>query len=145
MAVKCDACWLSWHVRLSSATPVPPRAPLAGFVKKISKDYQTALAEGSEVAQETLSSVRTVRSFAREDHETARYSEKVQTTFRMGAKKAIAYGAFGGVIGTTSQFAVVFVLWYGSTLVIQKRFQTAQLISFLLVCSLLVQQLILNQ
>lgn len=50
----------------------------ARFIKRLSKDYQTALAEGSDAAQEALSSVRTVRSFAQEDKEAERYSNKVR-------------------------------------------------------------------
>lgn len=62
----------------------------ARFVKKLSKGYQNALAEGSDVAQETLSSIRTVRSFGREEVENDRYAGKVNATFKIGVKKAIA-------------------------------------------------------
>jgi ABC-type multidrug transport system fused ATPase/permease subunit len=48
------------------------------------------------VAQECLSNVRTVRSFAAERMEIGRYSDKVQESYRLGVKKALAYGAFVG-------------------------------------------------
>ena len=76
--------------------------------------------------------MRTVRSFAQEDKEAARYSDKVHTTFRIGARKALAYGSFAGTIGTVAQYAVVLVLWYGSTLVIQGEFSSSKLTAFLL-------------
>ena len=34
------------------------------------------------------------------------YTAKVQATFKLGAKKSVAYGAFGGVIGTIGQFTL---------------------------------------
>ena len=44
-----------------------------GFIKKISKETQAALAKAGAVAQESLSNVRVVRSFGAEAFEVGRY------------------------------------------------------------------------
>jgi len=102
------------------------------WVKSLSQRYQKALATASETAQEVFSSVRTVRSFAAEGKEAARYGKSVDDAYAMGAKKALAYGLFGGLIGTLGQYAVCLVLWYGGTLTLRGEMEAADLTSFLL-------------
>jgi ABC-type multidrug transport system fused ATPase/permease subunit len=109
----------------------------ARFIKRIAKEYQARLADASIVAQESLGAVRTVRSFAKEDKESGRYASAVNASYVQGSKRALAYGAFVGAIGLTGQCAVVLVLWYGGSLVINDRgrpggFDVGKLMSFLL-------------
>jgi len=103
------------------------------FVQRISERYQAALASASEVAQETLSSIRTVRSFAMEEAEQRRYGLSVRRSFALGSRKAAAFGAFIGLVASTAQFALVVVLWYGCNRVIDGDLDFGQLTSFLLV------------
>jgi len=42
------------------------------------------------VAQESFGAIRTVRSFAQEDYEIERYSEKVNETRSLGLKQAVS-------------------------------------------------------
>ena len=115
----------SWKLSLVMLSIVPLVAFAAvgygRFVKRLSQSYQSALADASETAQQAFSSVRTVRSFAAEAQEGERYLACISRSFTLGARKALAYGAFGGVIGTLGQYAVCLVLWYGGTLCIQVR------------------------
>eukprot|EP00908_Phaeocystis_cordata_P014119 Transcript_25220.p1 GENE.Transcript_25220~~Transcript_25220.p1 ORF type:complete len:481 (+),score=210.40 Transcript_25220:992-2434(+) len=126
----------SWKLSLVMLSVIPLVSLTAvcygKFVKRLSKDYQKALADASETAQEAFSSVRTVRSFAAEHKEGARYLQAIDRSYRMGAKKALAYGAFGGIIGTVGQYAVCLVLWYGGTLTLHGQMDAGQLTSFLL-------------
>ena len=46
-------------------------------IMQLSERYQTALASASEVAQETLSAMRTVRSFAAEERTSSRYDASI--------------------------------------------------------------------
>ena len=126
----------SWKLSLVMLSIVPLIAFAAvgygRFVKRLSQDYQSALADASETAQQAFSSVRTVRSFAAEAKEGERYLACISRSYKLGAQKALAYGAFGGVIGTVGQYAVCLVLWYGGTLCIQGQIGPGQLTSFLL-------------
>uniref|UniRef100_A0A7S4F8U8 Bile salt export pump n=3 Tax=Chrysotila carterae TaxID=13221 RepID=A0A7S4F8U8_CHRCT len=126
----------SWKLSLVMLAVVPAIAFVAvaygRFMKKVSKRYQAALAQASSVAQEALSSVRTVRSFAMEVREAKRYVSSVDESYGIGRQKALAYGLFGSIIGTVGQFAIILVLWYGGGLVIRGEMTLAALTSFLL-------------
>ena len=102
------------------------------MVKRLATKYQAALALAADTAQETFSAIRTVRSFAKEGREDERHSADVHESYKVGATKAVAYGAFGGVVGTIAQYAIALVLWYGGTLVLSGELAASDLISFLL-------------
>ena len=55
---------------------------------------QDSLAKANEVADETCATIRTVRSFANEDREAQRYRDKLNITYKLKIKEAIAYGGF---------------------------------------------------
>ena len=93
----------------------------ARFGKKIrtmSKEVQEALGGASAVADETLTSIRTVRSFAAEPVEVSRFERALKvalqkTTHRI---KSIAY--FMGGISLVGLLAIAVVLWLGGRYVI---------------------------
>ena len=113
----------------------------AVLVQKLSERYQTALARASDVAQEALSAIRTVRSFAKEMHESRRYDECVQSAYRIGARRARATGVFLGFVSATAQYALVVVLWVGCLQVIEGKLEFGKLTSFLLLAIYVVSSL----
>jgi ATP-binding cassette subfamily B (MDR/TAP) protein 9 len=60
-------------------------------LQRLSEDTQTSLAKANEVADEVLSSMRTVRSFANEMAEADRYGSFLNITLNISKKKAWAY------------------------------------------------------
>lgn len=62
--------------------------------QKLSKDVQTSLAEANKVAEETISSMRTVRSFANECGEVSSYHTKLLAMFQLNKKQALAYACY---------------------------------------------------
>ena len=102
------------------------------FVARLSQRYQTALGGASDVAQQALSSIRTVRSFAREEYERHRYDSSVRLAFKLGARRAAALGSFVGVTSTIAQVSLVCVLWYGCNQAIAGDIDLGELTSFLL-------------
>ena len=60
----------------------------------VTNDIQSSLAKGNTVAEECLSSMRTVRSFANEDAEFQVFKEKLGVTLKIYSRKAIFYGAW---------------------------------------------------
>lgn len=101
-------------------------------VRRLSKQTQDALARASEVAEESISNIRTVRSFAREAGEVQRYKKRIDEAFELGRKMAKAYGVFLGVMGFAGYVAVACVLWYGGTLVLVGGMSVGDLTAFLL-------------
>jgi ABC transporter fused permease/ATP-binding protein len=86
-------------------------------VRKLSRDVQDALAKSSEVAEEALSGIRTVRAFAAEPGEVRRYSGAVMGSFDLARKRASMAAAFMGVASFAAYSAAAAVLWYGGKLV----------------------------
>jgi len=62
------------------------------YVRRLSKAVQDALAQSNEVAEESISGIRTVRSFAAEEGELARYGKAVRHSFAL-AKARVRAGA----------------------------------------------------
>ncbi|XP_074916203.1 ABC-type oligopeptide transporter ABCB9 isoform X2 [Chelonoidis abingdonii] len=61
------------------------------YYKKLSKEVQNALAKANNTAEETISAMKTVRSFASEDMEANVYWEKLQQVYKLNKKEALAY------------------------------------------------------
>lgn len=55
---------------------------------------QTTLAEANKVAEETISAMRTVRSFANENREAESYYAKLLVMFQLNKKQALAYACY---------------------------------------------------
>jgi ATP-binding cassette subfamily B protein len=128
--------WTSWKLTLVMLAVVPLVAIGAGIygrkLRQISKDVQDALAVSSEVAEETLSGVRTVRAFAREESEVARYRSAVDESFRLAKYRAKLGASFTGGISFAGYGAIAAVLWYGGVMLSEGELSFGELTSFLL-------------
>src|SRR5438105_206744 len=114
---------------------VPPIA-LGGVlygrrVRKLSRDVQDALASASEVAEEAISGIRTVRSFTAEQAETARYAGKVMGAYQLAKKRVYAGASFMAVGSFAAYAAAALVFWYGGRLVVRGQMTVGGLTSFL--------------
>ncbi|MBC7658946.1 MAG: ATP-binding cassette domain-containing protein [Chitinophagaceae bacterium] len=101
-------------------------------LKTISRDVQDAVAETGVVAEETISGIRTVRSFAKESFEVSRYKSVVQESYklaRLRIKTIATITAIGSCLGFS---AIVAVLWYGGRLVVAGHMTVGDLTSFIL-------------
>lgn len=102
------------------------------YVKKLSKQTQVAISEITKVAEERLSSVRTVQAFAKEESEQKRYALRVHEVFALAKKEAFASGAFFGGAGLSGNLAVLAVLGYGGQMVMKNIITIGELTSFML-------------
>ncbi len=115
---------------------IPPLGLLAAKfgkkVKAISKRSQDALAASSGVAEEGISGVRTVKSFAQENFENNRYDQRLEVSFGLSKEKIRVVASFTNLVSLVGLSAVVFIIWYGGTLVIREELSVGTLTSFLL-------------
>ncbi|AUX40999.1 ABC transporter permease [Sorangium cellulosum] len=100
-------------------------------VRKLSRDVQDALARASEVAEEALAGIRTVRAFAAEPHEAERYAGRVSASFALARKRIFASARFMALVTFAGYSAAALVLWYGAHLVVADRMTLGELTSFL--------------
>jgi len=119
-------------VMLAVVPPVAMGAVIYGRrVRKLSKEVQDALAASSEVAEESLSGVRTVRSFAAEKSEVARYRSAVEKSFDLARKRIRQSSTFMAVASFSGFSAAAAVFWYGGRLVVDGALTVGGLTSFL--------------
>ncbi|MFP4016404.1 MAG: ABC transporter ATP-binding protein [Halanaerobiales bacterium] len=99
-------------------------------IRRVSRRVQIKIADISDVLQETLSAVRVVKSFSREDYEYDKFVVENQENFRAKVKKT-QYGAIlSPLIEFIAAIAFVSILWYGGYEVLNGRMDAASLIAF---------------
>ncbi len=117
-------------------TVVPPVALAAVYygrkVRKLGKEVQDALAQSNGVAVESLSGIRTVRSFAAEKIELKRYREAIDSSLGLSFRRIRFSAAFMGGASFSSYAAGSLVFWYGGRMVAQGDLTTGELTSFLM-------------
>jgi len=101
-------------------------------VRRLSREVQDAVGESGAVAEESLAALRTVRLFAAEPAEGARYAAAVQRAFRLARARAFSSGTFMAVVTTAGFSALALVIWYGGLLVFDGLLTVGQLMSFLI-------------
>ncbi|XP_016385103.1 ATP-binding cassette sub-family B member 9-like [Sinocyclocheilus rhinocerous] len=102
------------------------------YYKKLTKEVQTALAQANKVAEETISAMRTVRSFANEDQEGDSYYSRLQEMFILNKKQAVAYACFMWSSYVSELALQVAILFYGGHLVVTNQMSGGTLISFII-------------
>lgn len=100
-------------------------------VRKLSRDVQDALARSSEVAEEVLSGIRTVRAFASEHVEAKRYGDAIQQSFQIARRRIVVGSTFMGIATFAAFGAAALVLWYGGRMVSRGGLTVGALTSFL--------------
>ena len=120
-------------VMLVVVPPIAIGAAIAGrLVRRLSKKVQDALARAGEVAEETISGIRTVRAFAQEQRESKRYTAQVMRSFDYARRRVMAVAWFQGVASFAGFSALALVLWYGGRLVLAQEMSVGELTAFLL-------------
>ncbi|MGC3996133.1 MAG: ABC transporter transmembrane domain-containing protein [Anaeromyxobacter sp.] len=100
-------------------------------VRALARAYQDALAEASHVAEESLSSIRTVRAYVAEEAEVARFGGAVAQAYEAARRRALAGASFMGGASTGVYAAVAAVLGYGGLLVGRGQLSAGALTAFL--------------
>lgn len=128
--------YLSWKLALVMLAVVPVVAAGGGFygrvIRRISTQVQDSFAVANSVAEETISGIRTVRSFAREDYERVRYRDSIEEAFHIAKKRAFYGASFSGLMAFAGLGAIVAVLWFGGTLLVSGDMAFGELTSFML-------------
>ncbi|WNG21866.1 ABC transporter ATP-binding protein [Cystobacter fuscus] len=101
-------------------------------VRGLSKESQDALAVANEVAEESLSGIRTVRSFAAERHEVERYQTATEHAYDVARRRAKQSSFFLAGASSAGYLASAVVLWYGGRMVLDGRMTVGNLTSFLI-------------
>lgn len=115
---------------------VPPVVGLAvvygRFLRSISKKTQDALAQATQLAEERISNIRTVRAFGKEFSEVNTYSQKTEYVLSLAKKEAVLRAGFFGVTGLSGNVMILSVLYKGGLLMASQNMTVGELSSFLM-------------
>jgi subfamily B ATP-binding cassette protein MsbA len=102
------------------------------YVRRLSTKVQDRLADAGSVIEETLSAIRIVQSFVREDYERRRYRNRIWEALDLAVKRAVSSGGFVAFIVFVVYGGIGAVLWLGSRMVLNHSITPGQLIAFVL-------------
>lgn len=87
------------------------------FIRKLSKETQTKMAESNTIVEETLQAIANVKAFANEPFEIMRYRKKTGEVVDVALKGAKWRASFVSFIFFALFGSIVGVIWYGVYLV----------------------------
>ncbi|KAM6945832.1 bile salt export pump [Aplochiton taeniatus] len=96
-------------------------ALMALFVAKLTGQELQAYAKAGAVADEVLSSIRTVAAFGGEKKEVERYDRNLISAQRWGIRKGLIMGFFTGYLWFIIFLCYALAFWYGSSLVVDTQ------------------------
>jgi subfamily B ATP-binding cassette protein MsbA len=102
------------------------------YIRRLSTRVQDKLAEANAVLDETLSAIRIVQSFVREEYERLRYGTRVRESLMLARQRAVASGGFIAFIIFVVYSGIAVVLWFGSRMVLNGEMTAGELIAFVL-------------
>ncbi|XP_063322121.1 bile salt export pump-like isoform X1 [Pelmatolapia mariae] len=94
---------------------------MALFVAKLTGMELQAYAKAGSVADEVLSSIRTVAAFGGEKKEVQRYDRNLVSAQRWGIRKGLIVGFFTGFMWLVIFLCYGLAFWYGSSLVVDTK------------------------
>jgi len=100
------------------------------YARRLSRQLLDALAAANQVAAERIAAIRTVRLFAAEQLEQARYDRRIDDTYDIARRVAVIEGIYMGAGFLTAQTSLLGVLWYGGTMVYHGSLTVGALTSF---------------
>lgn len=110
-------------------------------IRQVSRRVQIKIADISDVIQETLSAVRVVKSFGREEYEYERFQVENEENFRARVKNAQYDAILSPAIEFLAAIAFTAILWYGGYEVYQGRMNPAALITYFTILLAIAQPL----
>lgn len=128
--------FVSPHLATFVLSVVPPISILAvvygRYLRKLTKLTQDSLAQATQLAEERIGNIRTVRAFGKEMTEIEKYTSKVDFVMQLARKEAIARAGFFGATGLSGNLIVLSVLYKGGLLMGGAHMTVGELSSFLM-------------
>jgi len=127
---------LNWRLTLIVLLVAPPAALIAsGLARRIwsdSTEVQEALAQATGVLDESLGSIRVVKSFSREGYEFGRFTKSIGALLRISLRRARIQAFVGPVVTFIGFLAVIIVIWFGGREALAGRLSVGQLVAFVI-------------
>ncbi len=123
---------LMGYILLLLPAVLVPILAVGRWVRSLSRNSQTRIAEASGLAGETLNAVQTVQAFTAEDLVSRRFGTMVAASFETAVRRIKARALFS-IAATTGLFtALIAVLWIGASAVLDGKMTGGELGQFVL-------------
>ncbi len=126
---------INWRLTLFIAVVTPIMAglgvALGVILRRASTQIQDELAAANVVANETIQSIREVKSFVREDYERARYDGAVRRALDIALKVLRVRAVLGSAVTFVGFGSVGAILWFGGREALEGRLSGGELVAFL--------------
>lgn len=127
--------YLDWKLTLLTLITVP----LVGFamrifgkkIKSTSRVIQEKLADITSLLQESISSIRVVKSFVREKYEIERFKVENELNFRATMKNVQFTSLLTPTVEFLAALAVTLIVWFGGYEVVNGMITAGSLVAFL--------------
>ena len=127
--------YLDWKLTLLTLVTVPlVGSAMRIFGKKIkstSRVIQEKLADITSLLQESISSIRVVKSFVREDYEIERFSVENELNFKATIDNVKISSLLTPTVEFLAAVAVTFIVWFGGYEVVNGIMSAGALVAFL--------------
>ncbi|KAG8384865.1 hypothetical protein BUALT_Bualt04G0162800 [Buddleja alternifolia] len=133
---------LSWPLALSSLVICFILSAIfliyGQYQKKVAMLAQDFVASANEVAQETLSSMRTIRAYGTEKEEFERFTRWLDRLALVGMRESLAYGLWNLSFSTFYRSTQVFAVILGGISILSGSVSAEQLTKYVLYCEWLI-------
>ena len=127
--------YLDWKLSLLTFAVVPMVGQAMNiFGKKLKKSgtmIQERMADMTALLQESLSAVRVVKSFVREDHEIKRYDQENERNFEAAMLNIRLMSMLTPTVEFLAALAVTVIVWFGGYEVVEGKITAGALVAFL--------------
>jgi len=128
--------YLNWKLTGLILLVLPPLMLFARIFGKrlrvFSEKVQDKLAKAAVVLEEGVSSIKIVKSYAREAHEQKRFEKEIETAFEESVRKIRISSFFGPFILGLTFLISALLIWYGGYQVMQGATTPGELAAFFL-------------
>ncbi|KAK0043502.1 ATP-binding cassette sub-family B member 10 mitochondrial [Biomphalaria pfeifferi] len=128
--------FISAKLTLISMCIVPPVAVgsiiYGRYLRKITKKVQDSLANATQVAEERIATIRTVRAFAHEDKECKMYNDSIDQVLQLSYKESLARAIFWGFAGFSGNVIIISVFYFGGRMMMVSDISVGDLSAFLM-------------
>lgn len=101
------------------------------FIRRLSKERQSALADTNVIVEETLQNIHTVKAFVNEPFEFGRYSKAIEHVVKVALNMAGFRALFSTFIVIVLFGGIFFILWWGARMVQTGDMTIGQLVAFI--------------
>uniref|UniRef100_A0A4W3IW44 Uncharacterized protein n=1 Tax=Callorhinchus milii TaxID=7868 RepID=A0A4W3IW44_CALMI len=127
---------LSWKLTVVTVIGFPVIIQVSDIYsqhyKALAKEVQDALAKANHIAEEAISCIKTVRSFAAEGAEERVYNEQLSRMYALNKREALASAYFTWATKFLQLALQCSIIYYGGFLVLSNSLTSASLISFII-------------